>query len=98
MLYNGWQSIIIVYLMGFSIRLFSLALLQLVVFGYDFYLVRHGARAPLGAHLPLVFGVAKEQLTAAGRSQAYYLGQELNMRHYHIGDDEMLVHSLHRRR
>jgi hypothetical protein len=49
-------------------RLICAALLLVLINGLDYYIIRHGARAALGANLPDVFGVEKQQLTPAGRS------------------------------
>lgn len=63
----------------------------------DYYVVRHGARAPLAARLDRkwidVFGVPSEQLTKEGKSQAFYLGQELKKRHPSIDTKNLRIFS-----
>lgn len=74
-------------------RLLVGLLLVASAFCFDYYLIRHGARAALGADLRHIFGVDKAQLTPAGRSQSYYYGKELRIRHPEIRTPDMLVQS-----
>jgi hypothetical protein len=62
-------------------RLICTALLLIMINGFDYYILRHGARAPLQTTLINVFGVEAQQLTPAGRSEAFYGGKELRLRH-----------------
>lgn len=74
-------------------RLLIGTLLLAVVASLDYYLIRHGARAGLSVSLPHIFGVEKSQLTPAGRSQSYYYGRELRLRHPNIRTPDMQVQS-----
>ena len=75
------------------IKILITGLLVVAVVSFDYYLIRHGARAALSADLVNVFGVKKAQLTPAGRSQSYYYGKELRIRHPDIRTPDMLVQS-----
>jgi hypothetical protein len=65
---------------------------------FEYYLVRHGARAPLLSAVSddiflKIFGVANEELTAPGKSQAYFYGRELRLRHPDIKDEKVRFQS-----
>ncbi len=56
---------------------------------FDYYVIRHGIRAPLFTSDPAAykkyFGDAKvEELTGPGRSQCFYYGRELRVRHPYV--------------
>ena len=79
------------------IKLLAVAIIVYVGCCYDFYLVRHGARAPLkegnSKSTHKVFGVGKEQLTMPGKSEAYYFGKQLRLIYKSLKDEELMVYS-----
>lgn len=61
---------------------------------FDYYIIRHGARAPLSkVDLTHIFGVESEQLTPPGRSQAFYLGQHLRWKFPQVHSNQFTIQS-----
>ena len=76
-----------------SCPLVLLCLLLCTCGALEIYIIRHGARSPTKDDFQEIFGVLKGELTAEGRSQAYYYGKELRIRHRKVQSHELMVYA-----